>query len=312
MKLVLISSVLVIVALGSRPKAAVRTIKEGKSDLTEDDISALSKLFNCPLPKKPWQNWPLGCHRRHEALQGHEEWQRYPWQELKGPICQFYRRCLRGCRSIHSDQNKCLNTNNPYVKERGIKCNCKCSTACIGKLNELMKYYDGETLDEQLTNDVGTINISDDINELEYDEFEENEQTGIDALFGDADEQVTEQDAHDAVLDDHHPSSDIRKEIAHEISLASEYCNTDVKPAIKADDFHKCSTWNFCTESMYPCKYKCSRRCKECLKTCPPCSCKDRDDFQCPSFFSIGSQIHDAVLQCQSSIKINYPKNENA
>jgi hypothetical protein len=108
----------------------LRTIRKGARDLSEGEMDALTTRFKCPKPKRPWQYWPLGCHHRHEDLRENEEYVNIEWQKPGNDICTYYKRCLKNCRGIKSANNQCINPLT-QVLTRGIKCNCKCSYACI-------------------------------------------------------------------------------------------------------------------------------------------------------------------------------------
>lgn len=278
----------------------LRTVHKSYKELTEGEVDSLMNKFKCPNPKRPWQYWPLGCHHRHDALRDDPEFSAIPWQEDGGPICTYYKKCLRNCRGVRSEHNKCINPLT-QVLTRGIKCNCKCSYACIDRLNEIMDIHAGDeyATNDALLNDHGIVEIAHEHNSYDADG---SDSTDDGLIMG-----VSEGD------DDHDHDSDDSDSTAIDVSQRSGNMGPDFSchDSVDRDGLHhsvqeRCHDFNWCHQEKFPCKYSCSRRCKQCLQACPACNCPHtglNDGItSCPSQASVIEQITSWRDRCQSNL----------
>lgn len=294
----------------------LRTVHKGFRDLSEGEVEALVTRFNCPDPKRPWQYWPLGCHHRHDVLQDDAEYSHIEWQSLDGPICTYYKKCLRNCRGIRSENNQCINPLT-QVLSRGIKCNCKCSFACIERLNDIIDEHQGDKFatNDALLDDHGIVEVSDHhesmVSSLDEDEQDSdmglilgvsededanNEETPIGTSTFERSGQIGNGDAAVSTDTEVNPA---------DVDLSHFECGDVTPNGLDADTQDRCHDYNWCHEEKFPCKYPCSRRCKQCLQQCPPCNCPKTgltDGRTCPAPASIVNQKATWNARCDSNI----------
>lgn len=281
----------------------LRTIHKSFKELTESEMESLAGKFKCPNPKRPWQYWPLGCHHRHDDLKDDPEFAHMGWQPLGGPICTYYKKCLRNCRGIRSEHNKCINPLT-QVLTRGIKCNCKCSYACIDRLNTILDQYDDDMNDDMhaaLIDDHGIVEeISDDhqqiLNTLD-DDTEDSDDGLILGVTEDDDVDVSQRSAQTVFSD-----------------IYGQQCPNDVaRDGLSDDEKDRCHDWNWCHPEKFPCKYDCSRRCKDCINSCGACNCPNsglKDGSACPSKVDVMTQA-ELTLADDCRAQVEEDKNDD-
>lgn len=274
----------------------VRTERKGAKDLSESEMEALTSRYKCPKPKRPWQYWPLGCHHRHSELQEDQELANLEWQQPGNNICTYYKRCLKNCRGVKSSNNQCIDSLT-QVLTRGIKCNCKCSFACIERLNEIIEEHAG---DEDATNnallmDNAIVEVSDDglMKSLSDDIEDSSEGLILDISEDDDDSDDSAEFTPDSILErsgqlneDYFGTPTGRNALGGgPVDLSHFKCEDEEMAVLTSDNNDRCHDYNWCHAEKFPCKYPCSRRCKQCLQQCPPCNCPQTglaDGRECP------------------------------
>jgi len=275
----------------------VRTERKGAKDLTESEMEALTTRYKCPKPKRPWQYWPLGCHHRHSDLKEDQEFANIEWQQPGNTICNFYKLCLKNCRGVKSSNNQCINSLT-QVLTRGIQCNCKCSFACIEKLNKIIDENEGNmaATDDALLNDSGIVEVSDDgelMKSLSDDTEDSSEGLILDISEDDDDADDSAEFTRDSISErsgqlneDYFGTPTGRNALGGgPIDLSHFRCEDEELVVLASDDNDRCHDYNWCHAEKFPCKYPCSRRCKQCLQQCPPCNCPQTglaDGRECP------------------------------
>lgn len=186
--------------------ARIKT-KQAKGEIPALALEALVREYSCPNPKKPYQYFPFGCHRRHASLKDRREYENVQWQDPDSNICHYYKMCIKSCRNKKSPYNHCVDPNDDTQIVRGIACNCKCSFSCIHLLNTVMETFadDEATLNDYLNvHDFFPVDLPEEVSEAlsGLDNSEESDEGLIGVDPEDIDQRSTQIEMNDLVIED--------------------------------------------------------------------------------------------------------------